>query len=81
MREQAEMPWAGNRRHSCQAAGLAQLVERWSHNAKVVSSILTPGTFCVDELCGFRAWTSNPWGINVPVVRFHLLRVLFLFRV
>ena len=26
-------------------AGLAQLVERWSHNPKVVSSILTPGTF------------------------------------
>jgi hypothetical protein len=26
------------------------LVERWSHNPKVVSSILTPGTFCVDEL-------------------------------
>ena len=25
-------------------AGLAQLVERWSHNPKVVSSILTPGT-------------------------------------
>ena len=26
-----------------QEAGLAQLVERWSHNPKVVSSILTPG--------------------------------------
>jgi hypothetical protein len=26
-------------------AGLAQLVERWSHNPKVVSSILTPGSF------------------------------------
>ena len=26
-------------------AGLAQLVERWSHNPKVVSSILTPGNF------------------------------------
>ena len=24
-------------------AGLAQSVERWSHNPKVVSSILTPG--------------------------------------
>ena len=24
-------------------AGLAQLVERWSHDPKVVSSILTPG--------------------------------------
>jgi hypothetical protein len=33
-----------------QLAGLAQLVERWSHNPKVVSSILTPGKFCVDEL-------------------------------
>ena len=62
-----------------QQAGLAQLVERWSHNPKVVSSILTPGTFCVDELWGFRAWTSNPWGINVPVVRFHLLRGVFFF--
>jgi hypothetical protein len=31
-------------------AGLAQSVERWSHNPKVVSSILTPGKFCVDEL-------------------------------
>ena len=31
-------------------AGLAQLVERWSHNPKVASSILAPGTFCVDEL-------------------------------
>ena len=30
---------------SCQLAGLAQLVERWSHNPKVVSSILTPGNF------------------------------------
>ena len=30
---------------SCQLAGLAQLVERWSHNPKVVSSILTPGSF------------------------------------
>ena len=28
-----------------QLAGLAQLVERWSHNPKVVSSILTPGNF------------------------------------
>jgi hypothetical protein len=56
-------------------AGLAQLVERWSHNPKVVSSILTPGTFCADELWRFRAWISNPWGINVPVVRFHLSRV------
>jgi hypothetical protein len=28
-----------------QPAGLAQLVERWSHNPKVVSSILTPGNF------------------------------------
>jgi hypothetical protein len=27
------------------SAGLAQLVERWSHNPKVVSSILTPGSF------------------------------------
>ncbi len=27
------------------APGLAQLVERWSHNPKVVSSILTPGNF------------------------------------
>ena len=37
---------------SLQLAGLAQLVERWSHNPKVVSSILTPGRseFCVDEL-------------------------------
>ena len=26
------------------SAGLAQLVERWSHNPKVVSSILTPGS-------------------------------------
>ena len=64
---------------SLQQAGLAQLVERWSHNPKVVSSILTPGTFCVDELWGFRAWTSNPWGINVPVVRFHLPREFFFF--
>ena len=30
---------------SLQPAGLAQLVERWSHNPKVVSSILTPGNF------------------------------------
>ena len=36
--------------HALQLAGLAQLVERWSHNPKVVSSILTPGKFCVDEL-------------------------------
>jgi hypothetical protein len=30
---------------SGELAGLAQLVERWSHNPKVVSSILTPGSF------------------------------------
>ena len=30
-------------RTSNKFAGLAQLVERWSHNPKVVSSILTPG--------------------------------------
>ena len=28
--------------HASKLAGLAQLVERWSHNPKVVSSILTP---------------------------------------
>ena len=28
--------------------------------------------FCMDELCGYRAWTSNPWGISLPVVRIHL---------
>jgi hypothetical protein len=36
-------------------AGLAQLVERWSHNPKVVSSILTPGKFFLSGfffLCG-----------------------------
>jgi hypothetical protein len=26
-----------------------------------------------------RAWTSNPWGISVPVVRIHLLRVFCLY--
>ena len=31
--------------YTLQLAGLAQLVERWSHNPKVVSSILTPGNF------------------------------------
>ena len=53
-------------------AGLAQLVERWSHNPKVASSILAPGILCVDG-----AWTSNPRGISVPVVRIHLLRGTF----
>src|SRR4051812_9040158 len=59
-------------------AGLAQLVERWSHNPKVVSSILTPGTF---------AWMNSEGsglglqihGTDVPVVRFHLLRVVNFF--
>lgn len=40
-------------------AGLAQLVERWSHNPKVVSSILTPGTF---------AWmTSEGSGLGLQI--------------
>ena len=30
----------------CGSAGLAQLVERWSHNPKVASSILAPGILC-----------------------------------
>ena len=30
-------------RQNKRQAGLAQLAERWSHNPKVVSSILTPG--------------------------------------
>ena len=34
-----------SRQRQVQPAGLAQLVERWSHNPKVVSSILTPGNF------------------------------------
>jgi hypothetical protein len=36
---------SGRRSPKLQPAGLAQLVERWSHNPKVVSSILTPGNF------------------------------------
>jgi hypothetical protein len=50
-----------------QSAALSQSVERWSQNPKVVSSILTSGKFCVDEL----------WGINIPVARIHLLVLCF----
>ena len=48
------------------------MVERWSHNPRVVSSILTPANFA---WMNSEAWASNPRGINVPVVRIHLLRV------
>jgi hypothetical protein len=49
---QGEVEGRKKLRSHVHVAGLAQLVERWSHNPKVVSSILTPGTF----FDSFNAW-------------------------
>jgi hypothetical protein len=51
-------------------AGLAQLVERWSHNPKVVSSILTPGTF----FASFNARGSIFSCIPILVCIYHIVR-------